>query len=229
LSTARASESASGAASIAGAVAGAVSALGFTWLHEVLISDIWWMWVPMLVAGAVCGLLLGLAFAVIARHATIRTWVLYNAAIVGLFALFGVASLIAYEPVTTIDVLLTLDGPPDFLFAQTVPLTIGFVIVSSVAIAVAFGHRWWHGLVVLVAMIPLTLFLGLNVSALGLVELHRSDLYLVGILFGLIAALAAVYAAAFLALRWGYFTAGQRQVSGAAVSGEGRTDRSPSP
>ena len=125
-----------------------------------------------------------------------------NATYIGLFVLLGIVSAIIYEPVTTIPELLLLNEPPDFLFAEAMPLSIGFALGSAAVIAALFGSRWWHYLPALVTMVPLTLFLGLNISVLGMVELPRSEFYLVATTFGLVVAIVLVYAVVFGALEW---------------------------
>jgi hypothetical protein len=183
-------------------VAGIGSALTFAWIHDLFISDIWFFIVPMLVAGAVCGVCVAVTFRLLVRSPSVRVWVLYNAAYVGLFVLLGVLSVIVYEPVTTISALLTLSGPPAHLFRQALPLTLAFGLGAAALLAAVFGHRWWHVVPTALTMVPLTLFLGLNVSVLGLVELPRSELALVALTFGLIVAIVAVYAATFVVLEW---------------------------
>lgn len=74
------------------------------------------------------------------------------------------------------------------------------------------GRTLRHFLVVLLTCTVLVLLLGLNVSAIGLVEIPSSALFVVAELFGLIVALNAVYAMLFLGLQW--------QQLAAASSGE---------
>lgn len=187
---------------LAGAAAGIGSAVTFAWNHALLISDIWFFVVPMMVAGAICGLCIAVTFRVLVRSLSVGVWVLYNAAYVGLFALLGTLSVIVYEPITTIPALLALSGPPEHLFRQALPLTVAFGLGSAAVIAAVFGHRWWHLVPAVLTMVPLTLFLGLNISVMGLVEFPRSAWSVVALTFGLIVAIVVVYAAVFVALEW---------------------------
>jgi hypothetical protein len=187
---------------LTGAVAGATSAVAFAAVHALVISDIWFFVVPMVVAGVVSGLCLAATFGVLVRAPTVRTWLLYNATFVALFVLLGVVSLAIYEPVTTIAALIAMGQPPEWLFRDTLPLSVAFVVASAAIVAALFGHRWWHVAPALVTMTPLTLFLGLNISVLGMVDVPRSSRYLFALNFGLICALVVVYAAIFVALEW---------------------------
>jgi hypothetical protein len=185
-----------------GAVAGVASATAFAAIHAVFISDIWYSIVPMAVVGAVCGASVAVSFGILVRDPTVRRWLLYNATFVGLFTLLGIASLMIYEPVTTIPALLTLDGPPSGLFKLTVPLQIGFAMAAATLITPVFGHRWWHIGPILVTATVLVFALGLNISIFGLVYIPRSSAYVVAELVGLILAIVVVYAVVFVALEW---------------------------
>jgi len=187
---------------VTGAVAGVTSATAFAAIHAVFISDIWYSIVPMAVVAAFCGGCVAASFGILVRDPTVRGWLLYNATFVGLFTLLGIASLVIYEPVTTIPALLTLDGPPAGLFEQTVPLQIGFTMAAAAFITPVFGHRWWHIGPVLATATLLVFALGLNISIFGLVDIPRSSAYVVAELVGLILAIVVVYAVVFVALEW---------------------------
>lgn len=61
-----------------GSVSGAIAALAFTILHGLMISSIWFMTVPMLVAGALCGMLLGWGHVLLEDKYTVLGWLRYN-------------------------------------------------------------------------------------------------------------------------------------------------------
>jgi hypothetical protein len=185
---------------VAGAVAGVASAIAFAAIHAVFISNIWYSIVPTAVVGAICGVFVAGSFGILVRNPTVRSWLLYNATLGGLFTLLGIASLVIYEPVTTISALMTVHGPPTWLFEQTVPLQISFTIAAAAFITPAFGHRWWHIGPVLVTATLLVLTLGLNISIFGLVDIPRSAAYVVAELVGLILTIVVVYALVFVAL-----------------------------
>lgn len=50
---------------LAGIVAGGVSALVFTILHGLIINQIWFMFIPMAIAGAMCGFFLSWSYEVL--------------------------------------------------------------------------------------------------------------------------------------------------------------------
>ena len=81
------------------------------------------------------------------------------------------------------------------------------IFLSAVLISVLYGRSWVKFGAVLLTCIALVATLGLNVSAIGLVSIPAGSLYLVVEFFGLIVALNAVYAVAFVGLNWGRFVA----------------------
>jgi hypothetical protein len=194
-----------GARSIAGfvrsgAVAGLVSVVTFTWIHDLLISDIWFALVPMLVAGALCGACVTWTYGLLFPAPSTGGWLRYNLAYLGLFVALGAVSVAVFDPVATVSELMAMDGPPDALIGQALPLTAAFVAVATALVTWLFGGSWRHAGPVLVTVGVLVLFLGLNVSIIGLVEFGAGELYLVAELIGLIVVINAVFAAAFLAL-----------------------------
>lgn len=190
---------------IVGAAAGMVSTVTFALVHALLISDIWFSIAPMLVAGGVCGLCVGWSFGILASPPTLGGWVRYNATFIGLLALLAVLSLIIYEPTTTLSSLLALPGPPDELFVEVMPLTVGFTIAATTLVTALFGRRWWHIGPVLTTMTVVVLLLGLNLSVFGLVSVPSSRMWVVAELILLVVALIAVYATVFAVLLWRRF------------------------
>lgn len=185
---------------IKGAVAGVVSTLAFAAVHAAFISDIWHSAGPMSVAGAICGASVAGSFRVLRDHPSLRAWLLYNGAFVNLFVLLGAASVMLYEPVTTIPALVAADAPPTHLFGTVTPLMAAFTLGGAALITLASGGRWPHFGPVVLTVALLMLMLGSNVSVMGLVEIPGSSAYVVAELFGLIGAIAFVYALAFAAL-----------------------------
>ena len=195
---------------IKGAVAGVVSTLAFAAVHAAFISDIWHSAGPMSVAGAICGASVAGSFRVLRHHPSLRAWLLYNAAFVSLFVLLGAASVMLYEPVTTIPALVAADAPPTHLFGTVTPLMAAFTFASAALITLAFGS-WPHVGPVVLTVALLMVVLGSNVSVMGLVEIPGSSTYVVATLFGLIAVIAFAYALAFAALPpWRRSSDGQR-------------------
>jgi len=182
------------------AVAGAISALAFTGIHDLLISDIWFSTIPMTVAGALCGSGVGWTYALLAEPPSWRSWLTYNLVYVVLFVLLGAASVAVFAPVTTVAAVIAADAPPRELFAKAMPLTIAFVIGAAAVVQALFGRRRRHYGPLLLTCAVLTGLLGLNVSVIGLVDIPRGSLHLVAELLGLIGVLNAVFVAVFIAL-----------------------------
>lgn len=185
---------------LSGALSGVISTLVFTVVHEIFISDIWFMLVPMLVAGALCGALVSWSYGLLVAAPSRPGWLIYNLIYVVLFGLLGVASVLLFEPVTTMAAVVTLNGPPTALIDQAMPMTIGFTLGMAVLITLLYGRSLTKFAVVLLTCVVLVALLGLNVSAIGLVAIPAGSLIVIAELFGLIVALNAVYAAAFIVL-----------------------------
>jgi hypothetical protein len=190
---------------IFGAVAGAFSAVVFTAVHDLIISDIWFMLVPMALAGAVCGLGIALSYALLVDSPTMGGWLRYN--LHYLLLLIGLAplSLLLFEPVTTIPALLASpDGLPAELIREILPLAAVYTLFMALLITWLYGRRWSRLIVVLPTCAVLVLLLGLNVAAFGLVQLTAGWAPLMLELLGLVVALNLVYVVAFLwlARKW---------------------------
>jgi hypothetical protein len=188
-----------------GTAAGAVSAFSFAVIHDLFISDIWSTLPVLLFAGALCGLCLGWTYGLLFEAPSLSTWVQYNALYVGMFVLLGGVSFLVFEPVTTMAELLVLNGPPHDLIRQALPMTVIFTIAMAAIIGRLYARSWGHCAAVLLTSVVLVLLLGLNVSAIGLVEMPSSSLYLIGEMAGLILALNWVFALVFIGLEWKTF------------------------
>ena len=185
---------------LSGALAGAASAFVFTIVHDIFISDIWFMLTPMLVAGALCGALVSWSYGLLVAATSLRSWLGYNLIYVTLFVLLGAASVLLFEPVTTMAAVVTTNGPPTDLIDQAMPMTAVFTLGMAVLITLLYGRSWVKFVAVLLTCIVLVALLGLNVSAIGLVSIPAGSLYLIAEMFALIVALNVVYLAVFVAL-----------------------------
>ena len=188
-----------------GAIAGAASALAFTALHDLVISDIWDSLMAMLIAGALSGLCVGWTYGLLFKTPSLNTWARYNLIYVGLFVLLGAVSEALFTPRTTIAALIIADEPPTALIADGLPMTVVFTVAASVAITAMWGRQWSRFFAVLLTFTVLVATLGLNISILGFVEIPSSSLYLVAELLGLILVLDVVYLAVFAAVEWRTF------------------------
>lgn len=187
---------------LSGAIAGAGSALSFGLIHAIFISNIWFFVVPMLGAGALCGLSLAGSYALTVARPSISGWILYNALYIAMLGLLGLASVAIFDPITTIATLLKTNGPPTQLFQQALPMTAFFTLASSLTFGLLYRPNWRGWGAIALANILLVFFLGLNVSVIGLVDIPRSFLYLVFELVGLILSLGVVYVVFFVVLEW---------------------------
>lgn len=210
---------------VSGAIAGAVSALIFTVIHDILISDIWSMLAIMLLGGAICGACLGWSYSLLVKQTSLRSWLAYNALYDGMFMLLGFVSVLIFEPVTSMTAVTSLNGPPDALIAQAMPVTAAFTLIMTLVISPIYGFSWPRFGAVLLTSVMLVLLLGLNVSVIGLVSIPRGSWYLVMEMFGLILTLNAVYVVVFSGLeRKQLFSAARRE--GSLAFGEERQDAS---
>lgn len=186
-----------------GAFSGMGSTLIFTIIHNIFISNIWFMLIPMLVAGALCGALLSWSYRLLVTIPSQWGWLVYNLVYVVLFGLLGVASVLFFKPVTTMAAVATLNGPPTELIDQAMPMTIVFTLGMAVLITFLYNRSITKFLAVLLTCTVLVALLGLNVSAIGLVAIPSGSLVVIAELFGLIVVLNLVYVMVYLMLdRW---------------------------
>ena len=183
---------------VSGAVSGAVSAFVFAIIHHLFISDIWFSLISMMVAGAVCGLSIAWSYGVLVPSPSTGSWLGYNLLYVAMFVVLGVASVLVYEPVTTIAALVDTNSPPDELFRHAMPMTIIFTLLMALVMSLIYGRTWRNVGAILLTCTLLVLLLGLNVSTIGLVNIPRGSIHLVVELFALILVLNLVYVAVFI-------------------------------
>lgn len=206
---------AAGGAAWTGAAAGIFSTLVFTWVHDLLISDIWAMFVPMLIAGALCGVCLRWSFFVLVDRPGKGAWLRYNLVYTAMFFALTVVSVLVFDPVATLGEMLELDGPPEALIGQAMPVTIIFTLAMAALITRIYHSGWRKFGVSLLTSSVLVLLLGLNISTVGLVFFPSGTWYLVGEMLGLILLLNLVYAGAVLALDAAIFRMGRRESAAA--------------
>lgn len=186
----------------AGVVAGVFAALAFAAIHAALISDIWFSLAPLLFAGALCGLCVAWTFALLVPVPTAGAWVRYNLVYLGLFVALGAVSALVLEPIATVAELMAIGGSPGDLILASMPLNIAAVAVGTLLVTGLYRGGTRHLGPVLITVLLLVVFLGHNVSIIGLVEFAGSGLFLLAEFVALIFAINAVYVAAFLVLQW---------------------------
>ena len=183
-----------------GTIAGLVSALIFTIVHQIFISDIWFSIPIMLIAGALCGPSLGWSYGVLVSVPTLKNWLAYNLVYMAMFGILGAVSVAAFDPITTVEALIEVNESPNELIGKAMPLTVVFIFLMAGFVTVLSTRRWANFGSALLACVVLVLTLGLNVSIIGLASLPSGSLYLVVELFALILALGVVFAVAFAIL-----------------------------
>ena len=202
---------------LAGTAAGAGSAYCFALLHAVLISDIWFSLSALLIAGGICGLCIGWTYAVLFPQPSAVSWLKYNALYDGMFLLLGGASVLFFDPVMTLAQVMQSEALPESLIRLELPVVIISTLLMAGLIGRLYARTWLQYGGILFTCAVLVLLLGLNVSAIGLIEIPRSALYLVLELTGLILALNLVYVVAFLGLGWTSFFRGASRRRAAAA------------
>lgn len=99
---------------ISGFLAGTIASLAFTVVHGIMISSIWFMLIPMLFVGGICGFFISLSYNLLVDEPTATGWIRYNLIYVVFLFCLGPISLVLFEPIMTIPVLLdSPNGLPD--------------------------------------------------------------------------------------------------------------------
>jgi hypothetical protein len=185
---------------LTGAAAGVVAILGFTLLHQILISDIWFSFIPMAVAGSACGAGLAWSYDLQFRPAAPRTWLGFVALHTGLLLGLGGASVALFDPVVPMVVLIAANEPPFELIAQTVPLTVVFIIIAAAIPSLLWGRSLATYASNILASALLIVLLGLNLSVLGLVDMSGGSSFVVVEFLALIVVIMLSYGAGFFIL-----------------------------
>lgn len=107
-----------------------------------------------------------------------------------------------FDPVITVVEATESDGPLTDLLVEAMPLTIISVVAIAVIVSLLFGSLRRDLGPSLVASVVLMVFLGLNLTIMGLVEFSASDMGVIVGFMGLVAFLGAVFTAAFVVLEW---------------------------
>ena len=178
---------------VVGAIAGSLSALIFTAIHQLIISSIWFALPAMLIAGALCGTCLAWSYLSVADSISASTWLGYNLLYLVMFVALGAVSVVVFDPITTIAALLQTDEPPGELIGRALPMTGAFTIATAVALSGLYRPSWYGVFTLLVTTTVLVLFLGLNISILGLVDVASGQVFVLAETFGLLVGLTGVY------------------------------------
>jgi len=189
-----------------GALAGATAVFVFTVVHHIFISNIWFSFVFMLVAGAVCGWSVAWSYGLLVQEPTVGSWMRYNLVHDALLLVLALMSVALFEPITSMAVVIAANEPPGELIAQALPLTVLFTAVAATVVGRLYGRSWTQFGALLLSWTLLVLLLGLNLSTLGLIAVPRSGWYLMAEFYGLILILNGVYVLTFMVLERRNFT-----------------------
>jgi hypothetical protein len=163
-----------------GALCGLVVVLGFTVVHNVSISDIWFNIAPMLFAGAVCGLCIVWSYRKgVAEHST-AAWFRYAGLYAAEMIILGAVSLLVLRPRFTMAELMVADDAFERLLPPSMPLMIGAMAVGTAVIWIYYGRRLAALLPMLLTQVLLVFLLGHQFAFLGLVESSSALLVVFG-------------------------------------------------
>lgn len=183
----------------AGVIAGTASSLAFTILHGLIISNIWFMLIPMLVAGAMCGFFISWSYEILVDKPSVAGWLNYNFLYIVLLFLLGPISLLLFEPIMTIPELVSSpNGLPAELFQEVLPFVALYTPLMAFIITRLHSRHWTAYGVILITCAVLVFLLGLNIAAMGLVFLTSGWMIMLLEVVGLVVALNLVYVAVYL-------------------------------
>jgi hypothetical protein len=209
---------------LSGAIAGTATSFGFAALHHLLISNIWFSVLPMMAAGAICGLCLAWSYGSAFTARSTGGWLLYNLMWVALFVVLGAISFVLYEPVYTIAGLIAGTEPMGALLGAAIPLSAVFGIAAGVALSVVLRANVRQATSLVVTSLVLTVLLGHNVAVLGMVHMTQEAVPLLAQFYGLTAAIMFGNAATFVLLeRRRFFLRVPAQAATEAALSETRT------
>lgn len=163
-----------------GALSGVVVVLGFTVVHNVFISDIWFNVGPMFFAGALCGLCIVWSYRKgVAEHSS-AAWFRYAGLYAAEMIVLGAVSLLALRPRFTMAELMVADDAFDRLLPPSMPLMIGAMVVGTIVIWIYGGRRPAALVPILLTQVLLVFLLGHQFAFLGLVESSSALLVVFG-------------------------------------------------
>jgi hypothetical protein len=175
-----------------------VSTVIFTWVHQLTISNIWFMIIPMLIAGALSGLCIAWSYTALFENGSTGRWFAYNGAFLAMFALLAVSSIVLLDPVTTMAEVTAASGPVHHLIVPALPATGAVAGLTTLGLGTVLARRWTDYLRLLGTVVVLMVLVGLNISVLGLIDFGGASLVPVLNFFALVVLLDAVYAVAYL-------------------------------
>ena len=104
--------------------------------------NIWFSFPIMLLAGIICGVCIACSLIMLFEPGEIKSWVKYNLIFIVMFILLALISKIVFEPVTTVQSLMSNNVHPDELISQALPLSVIFTISAVLVISIFYGKNW---------------------------------------------------------------------------------------
>lgn len=163
-----------------GALSGGLVVFGFTVVHALFISDIWFNIGPMLFAGALCGFCIVWSYRKGAAAHSTAAWFRYAGLYAAEMIALGAVSLAVLRPHFTMAELMVADDAFERLLLPSMPLMIGAIVVGTMLVWLYFGRRWSALIPVVVTQVLLVFFLGHQFAFLGLVESSTALLLVFG-------------------------------------------------
>lgn len=173
---------------------GAAAVLAFVIIHDILIVDIWFNAIPMIVAGALCGLCVVWSYRTgIAGHST-RAWLSFTGLFVVEMAALGATSLFVLSPRWTMAELMVADDAFEQLMPPSVPLMVAAMVAGTGLFWLYCGRQSAALVPIAITQVLLVFLLGHQFVFLGLVETSSTLMRLFAEFTGITAALAAGFA-----------------------------------
>ena len=183
-----------------GALSGGLTVLIFVMIHHLWISDIWFNLGPMVLAGAVCGLVIVWSYTKAVSEHSPRRWFVYNGFQIGLLVALGMVSFVVLDPKFTMAEAMVMDDALAELIPPALPLMILAILVGTFLLWIAYGRKRGALAPILVTQVLLVFLVGHNLAILGLVELSGDLLAVFAEFIGLTAFLGVGFAAGLMLL-----------------------------
>ncbi|MHA2503534.1 MAG: hypothetical protein ACXAE3_11770 [Candidatus Kariarchaeaceae archaeon] len=164
-----------------GIITGLLACIVFNIFHQITISNIWNMSAFMLPVSALAGFTLLSSYGVLYGDFVTFTFSIYIVYHTLSLTALSLVSVIVFTPRYNSATVINDTGgaPPPQMIRDAFPLTIAWMLVSTIVIVLLVNPTLVGFLSTLAASATLFLTLGLNLSILGLVELEPQHRYLV--------------------------------------------------
>ena len=163
-----------------GALSGVVVVFGFTVVHGLFISDIWFNVGPMMFAGALCGFCMTWSYRKGLEDHSTKAWFRYAGLYAAEMITLGAVSIAMLRPRFTMAELMVADDAFERLLPPSMPLMIGALVVGTLLVWLYCGRRWPALPPIVITQVLLVFLLGHQFAFLGLVESSAALLVIFG-------------------------------------------------